>query len=1505
MAYSQSYNWPSLFTVNKTKKLTTEIVSNNEIFPSFETIRPLVIQKTKKNYPLIDDLNLLTNENIVTRKQNKRSPSKLNLIVQKPSQKKKQKSRSLLRTPKKTLLKFQSRTSPKKKQLNFQLNQGFLTQRKRQRTRKILDFSSNKTVKMKKIARRLEFPVNKTSLTQKKSTKPTNRQSHNFLNFGLINNKQFSGIHNDFLTIKKKNTLNFDQSTNKYDQIKKKNNKQFQFNLNSPTRRKRKTKKNRKKKTNNQQTQQKEKQNSFTNQTQNQNQNQNFNVRIQPTVQPWSQNTQQPNQQTKSFQTLSQQLNQSNKQITQKHERNRALSQQNQFNYETTPKPYSNSKQKQKQNQPPQQRSQQETNSPNNPQLKNQNTQQHEYHQQTKSFQFQQTLPLRTHTTVQPFNQNIQQPNQQTKSFQLQETNSQNIQQLNKPTKSFQTQQILPKQLNFSTQKQNQKPNKPILFQNKKLHQIPKPFRSTLRTQPTAQLNNHNTQQPNQQTKSFQTLSKQLNQSNLPKTQKPDQNQTVPQPNQLNLATTSNPIQIETQNQTQNKIVSLQNKRQETPNTKTQPTSLILQPTVHHLNHNTKQTKSFQFQQTLSKQQSQFDLPITKKPEQNQTIPQPNQLNRETTQTPIQIQIQNQTQTQKQKQNILIPKWNQTQSQVQGQDHCQKKVHKQQTKIQTPKFQQNLLKANEVTSIFEDLCDEKETENEQEERIQLKKQYYEEQIFPHEKINYEESRFPKISEEAAKTWEYPTNYPIRKYQFEITQTALFNNTLVVLPTGLGKTLISAVVMYNYYRWFPTGKILFLAPFKPLVSQQIEAVINIVPFVSNDYCLLTGEIPIKTRQALWESKRVFFATPQTIVNDINNCYCPTDKIVCVIFDEIHHSLGNYDYVVLIKKILKQTNKFRVLGLTATPGTTTGQIQNVISNCLISKIEVRLDKNKDLYQHIHQKELEVQKIEIETNNGIKKSLEILDPFISDNLSLLFRSGVYFTDSIALTNKGSLVKALTKMRITKKNLMGLPLKNYQIGMYLGTFGKTLSLFHGRQLLTGYGLKPFYQYILTKADNGDEKNHPVRNNKRRTNKKGRGKGRWKGKVEGKATRITCKKEKENKEKKTKRKRKKAKRKLNPVLMKKLTEILPGLIEKENSHPKIEKLKALLNDHFQKFQNDTRVIIFSSYRSSVVDIIEALSGISFLKVMPFVGHVQTANCKGFTQREQKIILQRFKKGIYNTLVSTCIGEEGFDIGEVDLIICYDVYIDPKRTFQRFGRTGRKREGKIIVLMSKGKEELIFEKTMNQKNKINTCLIQSHNFIFYSKNKRIVPENLQTTCIKKNFIIGNTSWIDDKQPIKSPFRHYDPKNNNNTILNNQKTLLNDNDDDDLIDHLFAQTQNEKNKQTQANEHKSKYLSKTNQIFFDLNFKLPKSEKIPEMSITKHINNQKSLSSVYNFGHSIPTLILRSFISNISDINDNLLNSSQSIPTTFEKKNRKRKRKRKEKSKKHIKEEKKN
>lgn len=98
---------------------------------------------------------------------------------------------------------------------------------------------------------------------------------------------------------------------------------------------------------------------------------------------------------------------------------------------------------------------------------------------------------------------------------------------------------------------------------------------------------------------------------------------------------------------------------------------------------------------------------------------------------------------------------------------------------------------------------------------------------------------PGFDKEAGRMWIYPTNYPVREYQFNIIKAALFENTLVVLPTGLGKTFIAAVVMYNFYRWYPEGKIIFMAPTKPLVAQQIEACFNIMGIPQGDTAEMTG------------------------------------------------------------------------------------------------------------------------------------------------------------------------------------------------------------------------------------------------------------------------------------------------------------------------------------------------------------------------------------------------------------------------------------------------------------------------------------------------------------------------------------------------------------------------------------------------------------------------------------------------------------------------------------------
>ena len=61
----------------------------------------------------------------------------------------------------------------------------------------------------------------------------------------------------------------------------------------------------------------------------------------------------------------------------------------------------------------------------------------------------------------------------------------------------------------------------------------------------------------------------------------------------------------------------------------------------------------------------------------------------------------------------------------------------------------------------------------------------------------------------------------RAFQLEIAVRSLERFTLVVLPTGLGKTIIAALVAADILNHSP-GKVVFLAPTKPLAQQHMQS-----------------------------------------------------------------------------------------------------------------------------------------------------------------------------------------------------------------------------------------------------------------------------------------------------------------------------------------------------------------------------------------------------------------------------------------------------------------------------------------------------------------------------------------------------------------------------------------------------------------------------------------------------------------------------------------------------------
>jgi ATP-dependent DNA helicase MPH1 len=196
--------------------------------------------------------------------------------------------------------------------------------------------------------------------------------------------------------------------------------------------------------------------------------------------------------------------------------------------------------------------------------------------------------------------------------------------------------------------------------------------------------------------------------------------------------------------------------------------------------------------------------------------------------------------------------------------------------------------------------------------------------------------------------------------------------------------------------------------------------------------------------------------------------------------------------------------------------------------------------------------------------------------------------------------------------------------------------------------------------------------------------------------------------------------------------------------HPKLEYLKSVALNHFMdagegrgaaggRPPSETRIMVFSHYRDSAEEIVRTLKKHEpMVRPHIFVGQSSTKGSEGMDQKKQQDVIKQFKAGTYNVLVATSIGEEGLDIGEVDLIVCYDASKSPIRMLQRMGRTGRKRAGNVQVLLMKGKEEEAFARAKDNYRKMQELIESGKEFEFHEdKSPRIVPKEIQPVVDKR------------------------------------------------------------------------------------------------------------------------------------------------------------------------------
>jgi len=471
------------------------------------------------------------------------------------------------------------------------------------------------------------------------------------------------------------------------------------------------------------------------------------------------------------------------------------------------------------------------------------------------------------------------------------------------------------------------------------------------------------------------------------------------------------------------------------------------------------------------------------------------------------------------------------------------------------------------------------------------------------------------------------NFIPRLYQETILSACVAKNSLVVLPTGMGKTNIFLMMVAHRLTLYPNSKILFIGPTKPLIDQYWEVFKQHFDISEEEMSIFTGLVKPAKREQLWKTSKIIFSTPQGLENDIINNRIKLEEVSLLGVDEAHRAVGDYAYVFVAQQYMKRSTFPRIMALTASPGSDIEKIQEVCTNLYIENIEIRTEESPDVKPYIQDVKIEWVKVKLPPQfNDVQK---LLKGFLKDRLSRLKQWGILQRQNIDFVSKTDLLQLQAQLR----GRISSGERDFVAWNAISVLAEIMKISHALELLETQGIAPLYKYLKKLYDESF-------------------------KTKTKAVKNIAK---------------------DPDFRSALYKT-EQLYNDKIEHPKLVELQRIIAKEI-KTDQDVKILVFNQYRDSAVDIVEKISTIDGVRAKIFVGQVKRGDT-GYTQKQQKEVLDKFRSNEYNILVATSIGEEGLDIPKVDSVIFYEPIPSAIRHIQRKGRTGRSGKGKVIILMA-------------------------------------------------------------------------------------------------------------------------------------------------------------------------------------------------------------------------------
>ncbi|MBR5451316.1 MAG: DEAD/DEAH box helicase, partial [Methanocorpusculum sp.] len=476
----------------------------------------------------------------------------------------------------------------------------------------------------------------------------------------------------------------------------------------------------------------------------------------------------------------------------------------------------------------------------------------------------------------------------------------------------------------------------------------------------------------------------------------------------------------------------------------------------------------------------------------------------------------------------------------------------------------------------------------------------------------------------------------RSYQTAIADSALSANTLVVLPTGMGKTAVALLVAAAR---IDSGKILMLAPTKPLVEQHLRYFSKNLLLEEGDVVMFTGSTASPKRVEAWNSARFVVATPEVIKNDLIAGRYDLEDVSLLIVDECHRTVGNYAYVFIGRRYNETASSPLVLGMTASPGSDPEHVAEICEHLSITSVESRVETDADVRPYVHERDLEYMTLELPEDLWL--AVSVLNSLLDDRLTKLGDMGYRVPRREALSMKAlNALRAQIQMRMQEKDKTAYTA--------VSVHAELMKLKHGVMLAESQGSTALRAYLL------------------RLQTEGQGGG-------SKASQRIC-----------------ADSRFQRLLS------LSESWTKE-LHPKADAVVRIVQEQMTEFA-DSKIIVFVTYRDSVQMLVDYLNDAG-ITARRFVGQASRDSEKGLSQKQQIEAIRQFREGEYSVLVATSVGEEGLDIPATDLVVFYESVPSEVRSIQRKGRTGRNTSGKVIVLITKGTADETFRWVSNAKEK--------------------------------------------------------------------------------------------------------------------------------------------------------------------------------------------------------------